>query len=193
VTRPRPPRKTARQRRSEEYALEWANNRQSVAKWKYGRILRGPEFVRALEFVRDATGDPVFDEALRAANEYGFDKELKRTARRVQGELFGDVETDYLFQVEFLHRRGKVEASGRRRRLKIREACEVVVAESGLPGSSFGTVVERLRKRFLASPPPRTSRPPDLESMLTKLTGRRIAEQTILVKKPRRKKTIHRS
>ena len=104
-----------------------------------------------LERAAAATGDPRFTDALEAAKSYGFDKEFQRTASRVQRKMFGTDDDGYLVQVDFLHTRGKLEGE-RRRRLSVREACEVMAAESGYPAPSFKTAVDRLRKQYMARP-----------------------------------------
>jgi hypothetical protein len=158
VSEPRPPRKTARQLRSEGYAREWVELRkrrdrggQSGALLK-DRALQGQDLVRALELAADSTGDPRFTRALEAVKYYGFDREFQRTAARVQGELFG-TEAIFLVQVDFLHRVGKLEQNGSRRKLSVREACEMVAAESGFPGQSFASAVEHLRNLHVAPAP----------------------------------------
>jgi hypothetical protein len=175
-TAPRLPRETKRQRRSAEYEREWRKlrdaRRRSVAGQK-ARILRGREFIRTLELAADATGDPRFTAALEAAKHFGFDKELHRNLARAQEEMFGRTDEMYLVQIEFLHSRGKLEFDPddgveRRHKLSIREACEAVVAESGLPGHSFAHVVGRLRQLYMARA----------------VTGK------VLVRNPRRRKTI---
>ena len=48
--------------------------------------IRGRDLVRALELIRDVTGDPRVDGALRVVDEHGFGEELERTAARVRKE-----------------------------------------------------------------------------------------------------------
>jgi hypothetical protein len=104
--------------------------------------IRGRDLVRALELIHDVTGDPRFDEALRAVHYYELGKELERTAARVRKEThYTDVQA-CLGQVHFLYTcRG----------LSVRGACEQVVAETGLPGTSFERAVDRLRKEYRKS------------------------------------------
>jgi hypothetical protein len=171
---PRQPQQTARQRRTEAYRLEWSKNRRVVRKQDRG--LRGSEFVAALERAGAVTSDPIFADALRAARQYGLDREFERNATRLQSEMFGDPLAGHLVQVRFLVRRGKME-NGQRRRLSVREACECVTAESGLHSSSFETAVERLRQEFLAHPPSGNVPLLDLGTGMMSLHTRRIAEQ----------------
>ncbi len=171
VKRPEPriPQSTTRQWRSKACELRWEDKQERLRQElppssidrkprKRRRTLRGPELVRALELGRDSTGDPRFTVALEVVYEYGFDSELERNASRAQKETFGD-EADYLVQVDFLHRHGKLEVDENgepeRRKLSVYEACEVVVSDSGKPGQSFKAVVERLRKQYLAARGPR--------------------------------------
>lgn len=51
------------------------------------RSLRGPEFVKALERAYDVTGDPVFDDALKAVIAFGLDK---GGHKRIQAKTWGD-------------------------------------------------------------------------------------------------------
>jgi hypothetical protein len=192
-TRPRPPRVTAR-KRTEAYKHEWEETLKRRDEWKKGRLnrigsrkprgVRGPEFVLALERASQASGDPIFAEALRAARQYGLDREFERSAARLQIETFGNPLDGHLAQVAFLVVRGKLEKRGRwRRRLSIREACKCVVAETGLPGHSFEAAVERLRKQYLAHPRSDNSPILDLDAAMRSLWARRIVEQEFLVKK----------
>jgi hypothetical protein len=150
VREPRPPRKTDRKRRTEAYKAEWIKTRRRLANYRHTRVtphvrrIRGSEFVRALEIAAEATGDPRFAVALEAARSYRLDDEFKRTAARLHGEAFGNPDEGYLVQVDFFHQRGKLEESGKRRRMGVVEACELIVAEFGL-GQSFENEVERLR------------------------------------------------
>jgi hypothetical protein len=116
------------------------------------RTLRGPEFVRTLELVRDATGNPIFDYALRTAHVYGFNTALKQNAARVQEQIFVTSDEGYFDQIDFLRHRGRLEGGkqNRRRKLSIREAVECVVAESGLVGKTFESACQQLRERYLA-------------------------------------------
>jgi hypothetical protein len=188
---PRPPRLTARQRRTAEYREEW--NKFRVVGRKY-RSVRGPELVIGLERALAVTGDPVFADALCATRNYGLDRNFERNAARIQTEMFGDPVAGHLAQIAFLIKRGKLEG-GKRRRLTMREACELVVAETGFPGHSFATAVERLRKQCLARL--RSASPPapalDLKAAMTWLLARRIGAKEFLVKKPRARKTRTRS
>ena len=181
------PRETPRQRRTKAYKDEWEEirkNRRTTSRRR--RVVRGPEFVLALERASQATGDPIFADALRAARQYGLDREFERRASRLQIEEFGDPLDAHLAQVAFLVTRGKLE-DGKRRPLSVREACECVVAETGLPGASFKAAVERLRKQYLAHPRPDDSQVLNLEAAMTSLLARRIVEQEFLGKKPRKK------
>ena len=191
-TRPRPRRVTAR-KRTEAYKHEWEETLKRRDEWKEEhlkgisaqkrrRVLRGPEFVLALERASQVTGHPVFADALRAARQYGLDREFERTAARLEIETFGDPLDGHLAQVAFLVARGKLEKKGRRR-LSIREACKCVVAETGLPAASFEAAVERLRKQYLAHPRSDNSPILDLEAAMISLWARRIGEQEFLVKK----------
>ena len=180
------PRETPRQRRTKAYKDEWEEIRKN--RWttsRRRRVVRGPEFVLALERASQATGDPIFADALRAARQYGLDREFERTAARLEIETFGDPLDGHLAQVAFLVARGKLEKRGRRRwrrRLSIREACKCVVAETGLPAASFEAAVERLRKQYLAHPRSDNSPILDLEAAMISLWARRIGEQEFLVK-----------
>ena len=193
-TRPRPRRVTARER-TEAYKHEWEETLKRRDEWKEEhlkgisaqkrrRVLRGPEFVLALERASQVTGHPVFADALRAARQYGLDREFERSVARLQ-VMFGDPLDGHLAQVAFLVARGKLEKRGRRRwrrRLSIREACKCVVAETGLPAASFEAAVERLRKQYLAHPRSDNSPILDLEAAVISLWARRIVEQEFLVK-----------
>jgi len=194
-TRPRPRRVTAR-KRTEAYKHEWEETLNRQYERKKGRLnristrkprgVRGPEFVLALERAFQATGDPIFADALRAARQYGLDQKFERSAKRLQVEMFGDPLDGYLAQVAFLVERGKLEKRGDRRwrrRLSIREACKYVVAETGLPAASFEAAVDRLRKQYLAHPRSDNSPILDLEAAMISLGARRIVEQEFLVKK----------
>ena len=181
------PRETLRQRRTKAYKDEWEEirkNRRTAPRRR--RVLRGPDFVLALERASQATGDPIFADALRAAGQYGLDREFERRAARLQVEVFGDPLDGHLAQVAFLVTRGKLE-DGKRRLLSVREACECIVAETGLPGASFNAAVERLRKQYLAHPRPDDSQVLNLEAAMTSLLARRIVEQEFLGKKPHKK------
>jgi hypothetical protein len=191
-TRPRLARVTPR-KRTEAYKHEWEETLKRRNEWKKGRFnristrkprgVRGPEFVLALERASQATSDPIFVDALRAARQYGLDREFERSAARLQVEMFGNPLDGHLAQVAFLVARGKLEKRRGwrwRRRLSIREACKCVVAETGLPGHSFEAAVERLRK--LAHPRSDNSPILDLEAAMTSLWARRIVEQEFLIK-----------
>jgi hypothetical protein len=186
-THPRPPRQTARQKRMDDYASQWKENREGAEEREASRRLamaralewaesqrrardqkqptdqvsdrpiRGAELVRAIEIMRDSTGDPRFDVFLDLVIRYGFDREFQQTANRLQCELFGDPDDGYLRQVTFLHEVGKLEPPkvdgepSRRRKLGILEACECVVAESGMRAphsSTFEAAVDHLRKVY---------------------------------------------
>jgi hypothetical protein len=191
VSSPRPPRPTSRQRRTEEYREAW--NKFRVVGREY-RSVRGPELVIGLERALAVTGDPVFATALRATRDYGLDRDFERNAARIQTEMFGDPIAGYIAQITFLIKRGKLEGD-KRRRLSVREACEVVAADSGFPGYSFETAAERLRKHYLARRRSDSTPAPalNLEAAMTSLLARRIAAEEFLVKKPRAKKTRRRS
>ena len=100
------------------------------------RSMRGPEFVRALERALSATGDPVFDDALRAVRAYGLDK---GGHGKISRQIWGDMESGDFGQIRFL-----VE----RRGMSVPPAVERVVAELGLHGSSFEAIVQELSKSF---------------------------------------------
>lgn len=189
MSSPRPPRLTARQRRTAEYREEW--NKSRVVGRKYPSV-RGPELVIGLERALAVTGDSRFADALCATRNYGLDRNFERNAARIQTEMFGDPIAGHIAQIMFLIKRGKLEGD-KRRRLTIREACELVVAETGFPGHSFETAVERLRKQCLvrlrsASPPAPAL---DLAAAMTSLAAMRLAKE-FLVKKPRARKTRRR-
>ena len=172
---PRPSEKlTRRQERERQYEADWQKIRKKhqqrrqeegrpAEDHKLGPV-RPTELICTLERFRNATGDPIFADALTAIHRYGLDHEPLRTATRIEHELYGDPADDYLVQVGFLVTRGLWEPEapigrskkkkGRRRKLSVREACAYVVSEAGLPGSSFNAAVERLRKRYQAKRPP---------------------------------------
>lgn len=142
-----PQQQTEGQKRTEAYKAAWEKNRtiqKNRTAAKSLRRIRGQDLALALERAGDATGDPQFGAALEAVKIYGFEREFQRTVVREQIKKFGDTNSSYLVQVDFLHRYGKLENRKRRRQLSVLEACECVVAECGL-GSSFETEVERLR------------------------------------------------
>jgi hypothetical protein len=182
---PREPRNTARQQRFESYEREWLEhrNRSRQRTQQKHRILRGSEFIHALELAANATGDPRFMQALEAAKFYGFDKEFQRTASRIQGEMFGGGPQDYLVQVDFLHLVGKLEGD-KRRKLSVREACEMVVAESGYPAHSFLAAVEQFRKFYMS---PQHQADPRFRHLCAP-SGAALRAK-FLVKNPRSKKT----
>lgn len=152
---------TARTREAERHKQEWSRKRSEQSarlREKYGpsfagfddvgdpiltkqdvpRSMRGPEFVRALERALAATGDPVFDDALRAVRSYGLDKGGHGKVRR---QIWGDMERGALVQMQyFVERRG----------MSVPSAAEQVTAEGGLAGSSFEAVVQDLSKAFRA-------------------------------------------
>jgi hypothetical protein len=153
-TYPRSPRVTARQKRTADYAAEWEKTRKRPSK---RRVIRGPDLVCAIETMWNVTGDFRFGELLNLVIHYGFNHEFERTASWWQHELFVDPDDGYYKQVDFLrdigklelHTEGKKKGSRYRRQLSLHEACEHVVAESGLPGSSFEGAVLRLRRGYL--------------------------------------------
>ena len=102
------------------------------------RSMRGPEFVRALERALAATGDPVFDDALRAIRAYGLDK---GGHGRVYRQIWGSMERGALVQMQFF-----VERTG----MSVPSAAEKVTAEAGLAGSSFEAITQDLSKAFRA-------------------------------------------
>jgi hypothetical protein len=133
----------------------------------------------AIERMRAVTGDPSFDEFRDLVVHYGFDHDFERTAARVQRELFGDHETLLLRQVAFLTHIGllvqskTLERPGRRRKLSILEACQVVAAEAGLQAPSFDAAAERLRRAYAAKRP--RPDPGDIERAIAlSLTVRRL-------------------
>ena len=83
------------------------------------RNLRCPDVLQALERAAAATGDPVFDDALRALRAYGFNSGgIERTAKLAERDIFGNFNIEYLRQMRWLLERSeKVE---RRKRAKPR-------------------------------------------------------------------------
>jgi hypothetical protein len=167
---PRIPRTTLRQQRSDRYEARWnwkaaLRRRRAERRKKKGQHakdkklppVRGSDFIRLLELSRDATGDPIFNAALAAVVRYGLDREPQRTADRIRRQEFGDPLDDFLVQVAFLVQRGLQEPGGQRKRnrrkLSVREACECVAGDAGIPGSSFRAIVKKLRQRYQAQRP----------------------------------------
>jgi hypothetical protein len=131
------------------------------------RMLRGRDLVRTLETLRDATRDPRVTAALEMIHERGFDKALMRGVMRAQMNTFGAELEPYFAQIRYLTTKGLAQhwsrwASadgenspgdpfelGHRRRLSVRQACELLTAAAVLPGPSFAVTVERLRRAFM--------------------------------------------
>jgi hypothetical protein len=146
---PRPPRSTTRAERRAANEAAWRQKMlQRQGRPGRPRPIRPAEIIQALDLFHAATRDPVFALAADALRRYGFGTEPARTAARMLAERYGDPRDAYTVQVQFLTAHGLLDAdTGRRRRLSIHEACEHVAAEAGLPGQSFVTVVEDLRRR----------------------------------------------
>ncbi|MDX7950496.1 hypothetical protein P7D22_04790 [Lichenihabitans sp. Uapishka_5] len=138
---------TARQRKRLQAEKEWNDRRARVPSGSSHRIeekqddrLRAPELIRALERMHTATGDPVFDDALRAMKAYGFDRHgLVRGAKVAQEAAYGPPDHGFLVQMRFnVERRGET----------IPEAAENIAAEFGAPGHSFDATTQRLEEGF---------------------------------------------
>jgi hypothetical protein len=147
VSRPRPPRQTARQERLERLKREYRRrppgpillNGTPVDLKRIGRL---PEFLRRLTLYRDLTDDPCFDDALRALAKYEFDINDKALRKW----LFGDFEMEgHLTLVAYFCEGGD---------MSIYDACAFVVSTFGL-GPGFETAVERLRKAYMVKNPHR--------------------------------------
>lgn len=65
-------------------------------------VVSGQDIARALEYLRDLTGDPAFDDALRALRSYGLDHALQRQSADVSAAVFGDPDEGYLAQMRYL-------------------------------------------------------------------------------------------
>jgi hypothetical protein len=100
------------------------------------RSLRGPELVRALERAFIASGDPIFDDALKAVRVYGLDQ---GGHKQIAKQTWGGNDERYLVQIQFL-----VE----RKRMSSRAATEQIVSEFFIDGHSFEAVNERVRHKF---------------------------------------------
>jgi hypothetical protein len=163
-TNPRPPRRSARQLRSElkrqwlakraewrneELLREWHNKEQRAKvgakppKRRRTEAVRAGQLVRGLERAHEVTGNPLYQQTLDQLRKDGLDHEFESNAARLMEKMFGNLLDDYCVQVHYL-----VEQPGRRQRLTVRAACEQVVAEFGLPGKSFNAAAEQLRKHY---------------------------------------------
>lgn len=123
---------------------------------KKNRPMRAPELVQALERALHATGDPVFDDALRALKAYGLDGEREedsdKDTKSLQGETvkykrhkeifeknFSDLDQPYLIRM-----RQYVEMRG----FSPHAASEIVASEMYAPGSTFDIAADRIRRKF---------------------------------------------
>src|SRR5688500_10238831 len=98
-----------------------------------GKPMRASEILRALKMAFRATGDPAFDDAIRAFRAYGFDQGgPRRAAVRAFKAVRGTGEDVALTRVRDL-----VEHAG----VSPPRAAEQAVAELGLAGQSFEAVV----------------------------------------------------
>jgi hypothetical protein len=106
--------------------------------------IRGSEVVEALERASLATGDPVFDDALRAFRSYGLDcGGLERALRRAHRQIRGDRLRGYLDQMRYF-----VEHKAAAHRLSVPAAAERIAAEFGVAGASFEAIVDELSRAF---------------------------------------------
>jgi len=145
------PKQQARKSREESWARQdqtAKRGKQVIRRNVSRRNLRCSDVLRALERAAAATGDPVFDDALRALRAYGFDSGgIERAAKRAERDLFYSMEIEYLRQIKWLLERPEKDKRTRRAS-SVLEAAECVAAESFVRGPSFDSVVERLRKSY---------------------------------------------
>lgn len=144
-----------RQRQTARLKKLWEKEkkRREQVKARRGRCTRGDELIRTLELMHQSTGDPVFDDALRAARAYGFDKSPARAARRADETIFGSDDEGNFVQIRFLVEKGirqGDDGTWKRAKVSIHEACEIIAAEQGRAAASFKAATEQLRQGFLA-------------------------------------------
>src|SRR5215203_4057227 len=100
------PKQQARKSREESWARQDKEARELAATERGTRVtrrtvsrrnLRCSDVLQALERAAAATGDPVFDDALRALRAYGFDSGgIERAAKRAERDLFYSVEINHV-------------------------------------------------------------------------------------------------
>jgi hypothetical protein len=118
----------------------------------------GPEMIRAFQRIFEANRDPWYGEAMEKLRRDGFDTELKRNVAKARDQTFGAAEEPYFTQARFLIERGLARKGRDRRKLELQQACELVVATSGLyatesfsnKAANFTTAVDRFRRKYIA-------------------------------------------
>jgi hypothetical protein len=137
---------------SEELEAKWLAAKQAKARAQRLDLLapnqkiEGPELCRALEFVFQVTGDPLFMDARDALKSYGLDHRLQQSAREVFEDLMGSPEIAWY---EWMHNWiGAHQARFRTTRLATK-AAQTLCAEERFPqGASFKTDWENLRRDY---------------------------------------------
>jgi len=118
--------------------IDFNQNNQPIYDGESGRSLRGPELARTLEQLFVLTGDPVFDDALRAVRAYGIDQ--GKTSRSIR-EIWGDARYGHLTQVQYLVNR---------KRKSVPEASRQVAAEMFISAATFNEAWDALARDFRA-------------------------------------------
>jgi len=144
-----------------ERAVTARNSERSNDKKNYD----GNHVLSALQYAFEQIGDSRFEECIAAICEYDMGRGWKRGAKSARHKRFGHYLDAYIAQVDFLITRGwhqskidnprarndppKRESRGPRLRVEsVREACELIVAESAIPGTSFERVADELREHY---------------------------------------------
>ena len=118
--------------------IDFDGNNQPIYDGESNRSLRGPELARTLEQLFALTGDPVFDDALRAVHAYAIDK--GKISSAITG-IWGDSRYSQLTQIHYLvHKKRK----------SIPESSRQVAAEVCIRAASFNEAWDSLARDFRA-------------------------------------------
>ena len=148
------PRKAAHKRSatSRELEAKWLVAKRGKAKERRPSFLvsdqqiQGPELYRALDFVFQATGDPLFMDARDVLKSYGLDRRLKESAPRVYDDIMGHPEIAWYERMHAWIRGHSACANPER---LVTEAAEILCADPSFPqGSSFDSDRQRLSRGY---------------------------------------------
>src|SRR3954470_2030443 len=100
------PKQQAHKSREEEWTKQdkaTKRDKQAIRRNVSRRNLRCSDVLHALKRAGTSTGDPIFDDAVRALHAYGFDSGgIERAAKRAERDIFFNTETEHLRQMKWL-------------------------------------------------------------------------------------------